>query len=422
MVTSAKDNRPARREAEILQQLEHPAIPQTLHFCSEYGREYLVRENFDGLLLSTYIREEGVCDLDRFYAILGNVCEALQYMEQHDPPVACGKLGVQGVILCEDYQHIRLPDFSYATTYEAHGEAGRKNPMIWLLGSLMLFMLTGSDKEGMLDSAVQNSKLRDLVRRCRSPDKPLRPSTISEVLETVRNALAPELPAAARDLEKPEKEGIVDDRVQEMLPGPSEQVQQEMLFDYLRNADFGHIPGADYEKAREKFIWANHLPHPEGQYAGRRIMSVETAFWMGEDDAFYNEGWCGLDKVFLHRLFTLQQLRYTDERDQHIDKNENRYRAKRHYDITRNRSTYYVMQGEEPAWYTQALLAWAEAHRSTKLPDNVLVVLREPIFVEGPNGGVRFSHTSAFPHGGELRPEEDTRFASREIFPDVWSL
>lgn len=118
-------------EARTLASLKHPGIPDIYAYFSERGRNYLVMEYIEGpdLANSLTSRQGGnvipgkaqpVKDVIR-YAI--QICQVLDYLEHHEPPVIHNDIKPGNIILDENSGQAVLVDFGTAKTRYARPSA-----------------------------------------------------------------------------------------------------------------------------------------------------------------------------------------------------------------------------------------------------------------------------------------------------------
>jgi serine/threonine protein kinase len=120
-------------EARTLASLKHHGIPDIYAYFSERGRNYLVMEYIEGSNLAEGLtreddgqtvkgRPQPVEDVVR-YAI--QVCDVLDYLENHQPPVIHNDIKPANIILDKNGKQAVLVDFGTAKTRYARQAAGQ---------------------------------------------------------------------------------------------------------------------------------------------------------------------------------------------------------------------------------------------------------------------------------------------------------
>lgn len=151
--------------AQLLAQLNHPNIVQVIDFFFHNGTPILVTEFIEGETLEARMRfaPMGLPE-EEVLRIAHQLCDALSYLHNHNPPIIYRDLTPKNVILTPTGA-VKLIDFSIARTYkedqaadtEAFGTAGYAPPEqhgkgqtgpysdIYALGALLLYLATGFD-------------------------------------------------------------------------------------------------------------------------------------------------------------------------------------------------------------------------------------------------------------------------------------
>lgn len=101
------------REARILTRLRHPGLPMVLDFFVEDRVQVLVMEYIEGRDLCRVVNEEGPLEVTRVLGWMTELCDILQYLHTHDPPVVFRDLKPSNVLLGGDGR-VRLVDFGIA--------------------------------------------------------------------------------------------------------------------------------------------------------------------------------------------------------------------------------------------------------------------------------------------------------------------
>lgn len=108
-----------QREVQILVGLRHPNLPQVVDAFEESGRHYLVMEFIEGQTLEEimkatpgdYLPEEQVLNW------VAQVCDVLDYLHKHDPPVIFRDLKPANVMITPQGQ-VKLIDFGVARLFD----------------------------------------------------------------------------------------------------------------------------------------------------------------------------------------------------------------------------------------------------------------------------------------------------------------
>lgn len=152
------------RQVERWKPLQHPGIPRVLDYFTIEEQPYCVTEMVYGTPLSQWVEQSGALPQPTAIAWIRELCEALQYLHQQEPPVAYGDLQPKHLIhrsvprsghtmllempeLLNDAHSSEMPT-SLGTGYSAPEAAG-DNPTIaadlYALGTILAFMLSGED-------------------------------------------------------------------------------------------------------------------------------------------------------------------------------------------------------------------------------------------------------------------------------------
>ncbi len=121
------------REANMLLELHHPAIPRVFDFFAENGHNYLIMEFVEGRTLAQVLDEEGQPRglpeaRVRNWAV--QICNVLAYLHSQNPPVIFRDLKPSNIMVTND-DKIKLIDFGIARSFEG---AGRQATVIMTLG------------------------------------------------------------------------------------------------------------------------------------------------------------------------------------------------------------------------------------------------------------------------------------------------
>lgn len=155
-----------QREAKLLAVLEHPGLVDVTDYFEFEGRQYLVMAYIEGMTLAEKLKAEerdffAVPDVVRWGAEL---CDVLEYLHSHDPPVVFRDLKPSNIML-DRRGRIRLIDFGIArflepsqatnTFIKGRGSAGfapleqygagttDRRTDVYSLGATLYYLLTG---------------------------------------------------------------------------------------------------------------------------------------------------------------------------------------------------------------------------------------------------------------------------------------
>ncbi|MGV8118940.1 MAG: serine/threonine protein kinase [Candidatus Xenobiia bacterium LiM19] len=106
-----------RSEAELLTGLSHRNLPKVADFFEEAGRYYLVMEYIEGVTLDVAVSEyNGFIPEEMIRKWMVQLCDCLEYLHGHNPPVIFRDLKPGNVIVMKDGT-IRLIDFGIARVF-----------------------------------------------------------------------------------------------------------------------------------------------------------------------------------------------------------------------------------------------------------------------------------------------------------------
>ncbi len=149
-------------EAQILQRLHHPNIPQFVDFFSIAGQPYLAMEMIYGQTLTQYVQTYGKVSIGRAISWILEVCHTLSYLHSLSPPIlhrnlrpnnlilrtkrqsnheiAVMDVGAARVVGLEADTHLELE--SYAAPEQQDGYATAASDL-YALGPILVHLLTG---------------------------------------------------------------------------------------------------------------------------------------------------------------------------------------------------------------------------------------------------------------------------------------
>lgn len=150
------------REAGVLSQLQHPNIVHILDYFEENYDYFLVMEYVEGRDLYNILSERSEpFSEDQVLDWAGQICDVLEYLHEHDPPVIYRDLKPSNIMI-DVKGRVKLVDFGIARPYEEDADhthvvsAGYSPPEqywgaadvrsdIYALGATMFFLLTGTE-------------------------------------------------------------------------------------------------------------------------------------------------------------------------------------------------------------------------------------------------------------------------------------
>jgi serine/threonine protein kinase len=158
-----------QHEARILVGLRHPNLPQIVDAFEEEGRHYLVMEYVEGQTLEAMLEQspEGVFTEEQVLEWAAQICDVLNYLHAHDPPVIFRDLKPANVMITPDGR-VKLIDFGVARLFdpskgtdtlkmgtvgyappEQYAGQGQTTPRsdIYALGAMLYELLTGDNPE-----------------------------------------------------------------------------------------------------------------------------------------------------------------------------------------------------------------------------------------------------------------------------------
>ncbi len=115
-------------EARTLASLKHPGIPDIYAYFSEQGRNYLVMEYIEGTDLAdgltrrqdSQVLPGGPQPIEEVIRYGIQICQVLDYLEHHEPPVIHNDIKPANIILDQNSGQAVLVDFGTAKTRYTH--------------------------------------------------------------------------------------------------------------------------------------------------------------------------------------------------------------------------------------------------------------------------------------------------------------
>ena len=173
---------PLRPDISLLRSLRHPGLPR---YCEEYQNERtlcIVREYIEGETLAVHARENQLT-VPEIAAIARQLCDILEYLHAHTPPVVHRDIKPENVIVKPD-GGIALIDFDIARAVRAGAEAdtvffgtkGYAPPEqygfsqtdsradIYAFGVLLRWLVTGSVRDNR--NIAMDETLQRIIDRC----------------------------------------------------------------------------------------------------------------------------------------------------------------------------------------------------------------------------------------------------------------
>lgn len=207
-----KDSGQLGREAAVLRDLRHPALPVVYELFYDEGW-YLAMEYIAGISLHKYIENRGAVGEEQARLWAGVLLDVLDYLHTRETPVIYRDLRPDNVIVCGDGS-IRLVDFGSAGFHSfgqegdawmayTHGFAapeqkkkeGRKawadeRSDIYAFGKTLCYMVTGADPTAASCAALSPScynpllsvELEAVIARCTMEEPEARYQVVSEII------------------------------------------------------------------------------------------------------------------------------------------------------------------------------------------------------------------------------------------------
>lgn len=199
-----------KREAYMLAGLQHPNLPGIHDYFEESGHWYLVMSYIQGESLELYLAQApgGRLPLAEVLRIAREVCDVLDYLHSHQPPIIFRDLKPSNIMRAPN-GHIYLIDFGIARLFKpgqakdttSYGSMGYSPPEqygrsqttersdIYSLGVTLYQLLSGYDPSSSpfrlppLSTLVPNlpERLARLITRMVELDESKRPASIKEV-------------------------------------------------------------------------------------------------------------------------------------------------------------------------------------------------------------------------------------------------
>lgn len=151
------------REARIMKECFHPALPVILESFRRGNCYYIVMEYVEGMTLKEYVEKQGRLSLELTVKLGTALSEALSYLHTRNQPIVYGDLKPENLILTKEGK-LRLLDFGtaeweteqgnaagcyaspgYAAPEQKRGKKAEITSDIYSFGAMLHYMLTGED-------------------------------------------------------------------------------------------------------------------------------------------------------------------------------------------------------------------------------------------------------------------------------------
>jgi len=216
-------------EAHLLADLLHPNLPRIYDHFTENDRSYLVMDFIEGQTLEEYLEQVGGGPLpvDQVVKWAEQLCDVLNYLHTHQPPIVFRDLKPANVMISES-GHVFLIDFGIARIFKpgklhdtvALGSPGYAAPEqygkaqstprsdIYSLGALLHHLLTGIDPSeqpfffrpaSQVNPAVDPA-LDALLQQMLAMDVERRPASALDVLTALERASTAQSHTTSRPL------------------------------------------------------------------------------------------------------------------------------------------------------------------------------------------------------------------------------
>src|SRR6266849_4553752 len=202
-------------EAHLLADLLHPNLPRIYEHFAENDRSYLVMDFIEGQTVEEYLEQigGGPLPVDQVIKWAEQLCDVLNYLHTHQPPIVFRDLKPANVMISES-GHVFLIDFGIARIFkpgkqhdtvslgspgyaapEQYGKA-QSTPRsdIYSLGALLHYLLTGADpseqpfffRPASQANPDVSPELEELLQHLLEMDPERRPASAQEVLQALR--------------------------------------------------------------------------------------------------------------------------------------------------------------------------------------------------------------------------------------------
>ena len=108
----------ALKEAEIIKNLNHPAIVRIVDIIQDDSAFYLIEDYVEGIPMQKYAQKYGILTEAKMKDWMEELCDVLKYLHNRTPPIIYRDLKPENIMITES-SHIRLIDFGIARKYKA---------------------------------------------------------------------------------------------------------------------------------------------------------------------------------------------------------------------------------------------------------------------------------------------------------------
>lgn len=172
-----------RGEGDLLQRLQHPALPKLITNYQTESMSCVVRDYVQGVTLAEAAAE--TFSRERVIAVGLQLCDVLQYLHEQTPPVIHRDVKPENIIVKEDGT-VALIDFGISRVFDENaksdtqrlGTASFAPPEqygfaqtdcrsdIFSLGMVLGFLLTRSTDLSVMQSGIEDRALKQIIGKC----------------------------------------------------------------------------------------------------------------------------------------------------------------------------------------------------------------------------------------------------------------
>lgn len=193
-------------EAEVLKDLDHPALPKTRGVVTWQGKQYMIMQFMEGATLSAMLKSQEKYPEQRVLRWFTQICDVLCYLHSRPKPIVYRDLKPSNIIIDRE-DNVRIIDFGIAEEYTSQDNSGmHKGGLtkgyaapeqysrrfkadvrtdIYALGATIHYLLTGKNPAKPPYEFLPVRKLAKevspgmeaVVKRCLQPNPDMRYST-----------------------------------------------------------------------------------------------------------------------------------------------------------------------------------------------------------------------------------------------------